>query len=171
LFLLILESLGTWELLLVAIVALVVFGPRKIPELARKAGKILHEFRQVSNEFRDTWEREVKLDDDEKTAFDFSEESIKRESPTPEYTHPAELAEEESIAEADTETGNQELSDDNDAPREGVAADSAENNQAAPEIKEVTDPRKLERLEELRKEAENSTITSEDDPTGKTHWL
>ena len=164
--------MGTWELLLVAIVALVVFGPRKIPELARKAGKILHEFRTVSNEFRDTWEREVKLDDDEKSAFDFSEESIKRENTTPEYTHPAELAEnEEAIAVTEAETGNEELPDDYDAPREGVAADASDNLQAAPEVTEVTDPQQLERLEELRTEAENKPITKEDDPTEKANWL
>lgn len=62
--------------MLVAMIALLVFGPRKIPELARKAGKIMQELRQVSNEFRSTWEREVNLDEDEKKAFDFSDLSL-----------------------------------------------------------------------------------------------
>ena len=80
---LILESLGTWELLLIAIVALVVFGPRKIPEMARKAGKLMAELRSVSDDFKSTWEREAALDEDEKKAFDFSDEAIAREPDPP----------------------------------------------------------------------------------------
>ena len=88
-YLLILESLGTWELLLVGMVALVIFGPRKIPELARKAGKMMAEFRKVSNEFRSTWEREAMLTDDEKKAFDFDDDTIARETSIPEEEHPS----------------------------------------------------------------------------------
>lgn len=70
-------------MLLVGIVALVIFGPRKIPELARKAGKMMAEFRKVSDEFRSTWEREALLDEDEKKAFDFSDEALAREPSPP----------------------------------------------------------------------------------------
>ncbi|HUF04372.1 MAG TPA: Sec-independent protein translocase protein TatB [Aridibacter sp.] len=59
----ILESIGTQELILVGIVALIVFGPRKLPEMARKLGGMLSELRKVSSEFRETWEREASLDD------------------------------------------------------------------------------------------------------------
>lgn len=69
----ILESIGTQELILVGLVALIVFGPRKLPQMARKFGSILTEFRKVSNDFRQTWEREAsmveqsfKIDQDEK---------------------------------------------------------------------------------------------------------
>ncbi|MEZ5308220.1 MAG: twin-arginine translocase TatA/TatE family subunit [Pyrinomonadaceae bacterium] len=74
------ESLGTAELLLIGMVALIIFGPRKLPELARKAGKLMNEFRKISSDFKDTWEKEVALEDDEKNAFDFSERSIARTS-------------------------------------------------------------------------------------------
>lgn len=62
-FLLILESIGTSELLLVAVVALIVFGPRKLPEIAKKFGKTMAEFRNATNEFKSTWEREAAFDD------------------------------------------------------------------------------------------------------------
>lgn len=60
--LLFLESVGTSELLLILVVALIVFGPRKLPELSRSLGKGLSEFRRASDEFKRTWEREVNLE-------------------------------------------------------------------------------------------------------------
>jgi Tat protein translocase TatB subunit len=59
--LLILESIGTQELILVGLVALIVFGPRKLPEMARKFGKMMTELRKVSSDFRSTWEREASM--------------------------------------------------------------------------------------------------------------
>ncbi|MCO6511578.1 MAG: twin-arginine translocase TatA/TatE family subunit [Aridibacter famidurans] len=61
--LLILESIGTQELILIGIIALIVFGPRKLPQMARKLGGMLTELRKVSNDFRETWEREASIDD------------------------------------------------------------------------------------------------------------
>lgn len=58
-----LESLGTPELLLIALVALIIFGPRKLPSLGRTIGKYTTEFKRASREFRDTWEREVQMAD------------------------------------------------------------------------------------------------------------
>lgn len=65
-FLLIFESLGTSELLLIGVVALIFLGPRRLPEIARKAGKIMAEFRHAANEFRETWEREVNFEEEAK---------------------------------------------------------------------------------------------------------
>ena len=58
-FLFILEGLGTSELLLILIVALVIFGPRKLPQLSRSFGKSLANFKRASEDFKQTWEREV----------------------------------------------------------------------------------------------------------------
>lgn len=62
-FLLILETIGTQEIMLVGMVALIVFGPRKLPQMARKAGKIMREIKSASNDFRSTWDREVAQED------------------------------------------------------------------------------------------------------------
>jgi Tat protein translocase TatB subunit len=64
LFLLIFENIGTSELLLVGIVALIFLGPRKLPEMARKMGKMMADFRATTNEFKSTWEREVNFEDE-----------------------------------------------------------------------------------------------------------
>ena len=65
-FLLIFESIGTSELILIGIVALIFLGPRKLPEIAKKIGKITAEFRSTANEFKETWRREVDLEDETK---------------------------------------------------------------------------------------------------------
>ena len=62
-FLLILESLGSTELFFILIMALVFFGPRKLPQLSRTLGKNLAEFRRASEDFKRTWEREVAMED------------------------------------------------------------------------------------------------------------
>ena len=64
--LLILDSLGTSEMLLILVVALIFFGPRKLPQISRQIGKSLAEFRKASEEFKSTWAREVALESDSK---------------------------------------------------------------------------------------------------------
>jgi len=72
LFLFVFESIGTPELLFIGIIALVFLGPRKLPEIARKMGKLMTEFRGTANEFKETWQREVDLEQEVK-AFDVSD--------------------------------------------------------------------------------------------------
>lgn len=79
-FLLVLESLGTQELILIALVALIFLGPRRLPEYARKIGKVVADLRQTSNEFRQTWEREVDLEGEEKALdLDAIEKEVEEE--------------------------------------------------------------------------------------------
>jgi TatA/E family protein of Tat protein translocase len=61
-FALILETLSSQELLFILVIALIFFGPRKLPQLARSMGKGIAEFRKASDDFKRTWEREVALE-------------------------------------------------------------------------------------------------------------
>jgi TatA/E family protein of Tat protein translocase len=60
--LLFLEFIGTTELLVVMLVALVVFGPRKLPELGRSLGRALSEFQAASDDLKRTWEAEARAE-------------------------------------------------------------------------------------------------------------
>ena len=65
-FLLIFESIGAPELLVILVVALIIFGPRKLPHIGRSLGKSLAEFKRTSDEFKRTLEREVELETTQK---------------------------------------------------------------------------------------------------------
>jgi sec-independent protein translocase protein TatA len=52
-------SLGTQEMILIFILALLVFGPKKLPELGRTVARAMGEFRRASTELRSTFEREM----------------------------------------------------------------------------------------------------------------
>ncbi|MGI9066357.1 MAG: twin-arginine translocase TatA/TatE family subunit [Pyrinomonadaceae bacterium] len=60
---LIFETLGGTELIFILVMALVFFGPRKLPQLSRSLGKTVTEFRRASEDFKRTWEREVSLEE------------------------------------------------------------------------------------------------------------
>lgn len=60
---LILESLGSTELAFILVMALVFFGPRKLPQLSRTLGKNLASFRRASEDFKRTWDKEVSLEE------------------------------------------------------------------------------------------------------------
>jgi Tat protein translocase TatB subunit len=74
-FLFIFESVGTSELLLIGIVALIFLGPRKMPEYAKKIGKLMADFRSTTSEFKETWQREVNFEEEVK-AFRIDDEDV-----------------------------------------------------------------------------------------------
>ena len=56
-------SLGMMELVIIMVVALIIFGPRRLPELGRSLGKSLGEFRRASNELKSTLEEEIRMEE------------------------------------------------------------------------------------------------------------
>lgn len=56
-------GLGVPELILIFIVALIVFGPKRLPEIGRTLGKAMSEFKKATDELKNTVEREVRLDE------------------------------------------------------------------------------------------------------------
>ena len=57
-------SLGMPELVIIFVIALIVFGPRKLPELGKSLGKSLAEFKRASNELRNSLEEEIRVEED-----------------------------------------------------------------------------------------------------------
>ncbi|MGZ4779425.1 MAG: twin-arginine translocase TatA/TatE family subunit [Thermoanaerobaculia bacterium] len=94
-------SLGLPELLLIFAVALIVFGPRKLPEIGRTLGKALGEFKKATDDLKSTIEREVHLEEIKTvtTSALSPTETVSRAEPSPtvapppertDYTQPAE---------------------------------------------------------------------------------
>ncbi len=55
--------IGMPELVIIFVIALIIFGPRKLPELGKSLGRSLAEFKRASNELRNTLEDEIRLED------------------------------------------------------------------------------------------------------------
>ncbi len=55
-------SLGMPEILLILVIALIIFGPRKLPELGKTLGQSLAQFRRASEDFKRQWEDEVVIE-------------------------------------------------------------------------------------------------------------
>ena len=55
--------IGMPELIVIFVIALIIFGPRKLPELGKSLGKSLGEFKRASNDLRHTLEEEIRVED------------------------------------------------------------------------------------------------------------
>jgi len=60
-------SIGMQELIIIFVVALIIFGPRRLPELGKSLGKSIAEFKRASNELRNTLEDEIRVDEQRQT--------------------------------------------------------------------------------------------------------
>lgn len=56
-------GLGVPELMLIFIIALVLFGPKRLPEIGRTLGKAMGEFKKATDELKNTVEREVRMEE------------------------------------------------------------------------------------------------------------
>jgi|SRR5213594_667874 len=74
-------NLGMQEIIVIFVLALIIFGPRKLPDIGKTLGKGIAEFKKASNELKQTWEEEVRLDKEKEemstilkeTSYDFKQ--------------------------------------------------------------------------------------------------
>ncbi len=71
-------SIGMPELIIIFVIALIIFGPRKLPELGRSLGKSIAEFKKASNELKSTLEEEIRMEEQRSTI-----EASKAATPAP----------------------------------------------------------------------------------------
>ena len=90
-------SIGMPEMLIILVIALIIFGPRKLPELGRSLGKSLAEFKRASNELKNTLEQEIRLDE-QRSAHEAAKAKETTPAATPAPTTPDSHHTEEPIA-------------------------------------------------------------------------
>jgi sec-independent protein translocase protein TatA len=73
-------SVGVPELIIIFTIALIIFGPRKLPELGKSLGRSLAEFKRASNELKNTLDEEIRLED-QRAAAQRATESYKAHTP------------------------------------------------------------------------------------------
>jgi sec-independent protein translocase protein TatA len=73
-------SLGMQELIIIFVIALIIFGPRKLPELGKSLGKSLAEFKRASNDLRNSLEEEIRLDEQKAERVKAEAERVKAEA-------------------------------------------------------------------------------------------
>ncbi len=57
-------SIGMPELIIILVIALIIFGPRKLPELGKSLGRSLSEFKKASTDLQNTLEQEIKIEEE-----------------------------------------------------------------------------------------------------------
>jgi TatA/E family protein of Tat protein translocase len=88
-------SLGFPELIVIFVIALIIFGPRKLPEIGKSLGKSLAEFKKASNELRSTLEEEIRIEE--------QREQVKAPAPPPPASTPPATQPEQPAAVAHTD--------------------------------------------------------------------
>jgi TatA/E family protein of Tat protein translocase len=86
-------SIGMPELIIILVIALIIFGPRKLPELGKSLGRSLNEFKKASTDLQNTLEQEIKIEEqkerDRETEKKFAVDEDKFKSPEPPTPPPA----------------------------------------------------------------------------------
>jgi TatA/E family protein of Tat protein translocase len=73
-------SIGMPELIIILTIALIIFGPRKLPELGRSLGRSLGEFKRASNELKHTLDEEIRIEEQKSTERQQPPASVPRNS-------------------------------------------------------------------------------------------
>lgn len=123
-------GIGMPEMILILAVALIVIGPKKLPDLAKSLGRAMGEFKKATTEFKETMAVDSEISSVKETFTDITEEikdSVKLDM-EPQADPPADAPEPKKPAATDMETGTESPADpgaaaDPEKP-EGAAADA-----------------------------------------------
>ena len=119
-------SIGITELLIIFVVALVVIGPKRMPDLARTLGKTLRDFKRATSDFQDSMNIESDLDlDATSTSNDTSIEDAVEEEKDPNRIDPSPPPEPSPVTTNSAETTSAASSSESPAPQGGGAEGKA----------------------------------------------
>ena len=80
-------SLGMPELIVIFVIALIIFGPRKLPELGKSLGKSIAEFKRASNELKSTLEEEIRIEEQKTKQEEAAKAAAAAQAATPAPEH------------------------------------------------------------------------------------
>lgn len=115
-------GIGVPELLLILAIALIVIGPKKLPDLAKSLGRAMREFKRATNDFKESMELDGDLKD-VKTAFDEVKKDIR---------DPLNLSGDLEEKDLQAEKKRNDLEESYDAWKRDTPADGAEQQPAEP---------------------------------------
>jgi TatA/E family protein of Tat protein translocase len=107
------------ELIIILTLALIIFGPRKLPELGRSLGKSLGEFKRASNELRNTLDEEIRIEEERSTTQKAA--AVPPPPATPVLTDPVDLGthpDDLDTQRDDLETPRDDVGHDQTVPRD-----------------------------------------------------
>jgi len=81
-------SIGMPELIIILVIALIIFGPRKLPELGKSLGRSLNEFKKASTDLQNTLEQEIKIEEQKEAADKFKVDENKFKTPSDDNVAP-----------------------------------------------------------------------------------
>jgi len=138
-------GIGMPELLLILAIALIIIGPKKLPDLAKSLGRTLREFKKATNEFKETIQIDEDLTDVKKSFDDIGndiKDSVGLGAPT-EFSRP----EEKEAAEKKEDTVD-------DAEKDAEGEDKSENVKPAPDELKDTENATSKDEEEIKADTE-----------------
>jgi sec-independent protein translocase protein TatA len=99
-------SIGMPELIIILVIALIIFGPRKLPELGRSLGRSIGEFKKASNELRSTLEEEIRIEEqrDQRASIRAEQDSAMAAAATPPSATPPPVTPEPPVSDTVTRT-------------------------------------------------------------------
>lgn len=115
-------GIGMTEMILIAALALIILGPKKLPDLARSLGKGFAEFKRATNELKSTIDLEIKAEDERHNKEVMARGEQKIPANADEALSPLEVDKEGSVAE-DPSVGKTEPATEIDAEETAETAD------------------------------------------------
>ncbi len=121
-------NIGLPELLIIAAIALIIFGPNKLPELAKAFGRAMREFKKATDEVKESFEAETRDLEEIKSAITDENilQDLAREISNPEEPSPETVTTEEPALEALGQTETASAGERVTSPEEGGVEEKKE---------------------------------------------